>query len=276
MLKQNGDIRPRLTRRHLLGMFLASITGAVGAACTTESMEKNISMNTDKRKNQDRQVSMNGRLLARPMQPAGTAPVGLQPLGLSTKRDGILYVPKNYQASQPAPLVVMLHGAGGDARGGLTPFQNLADATGLILLAPASRRQTWDVLVGGYGPDIASIDQALAQTFSRYAVDPTRIAIEGFSDGASYALSVGITNGDLFSHVIAFSPGFMRPASQVGKPRLFISHGTRDSVLPIDPCSRKIVPQVRGAGYDVVYREFDGPHTIAPAIVDSALDWFTA
>jgi len=84
----------------------------------------------------------------------------------------------------------MLHGAGGDARGGLTPFQNLADATGLILLAPASRRQTWDVLVGGYGPDIALIDQALAQTFSHYAVDPTRIAIEGFSDGASYPSSV--------------------------------------------------------------------------------------
>jgi phospholipase/carboxylesterase len=33
---------------------------------------------------------------------------------------------------------------------------------------------------------------------------------------------------------------------------------------------------VRGAGYDVVYREFDGPHTIPPAIIDSALDWFTA
>jgi predicted esterase len=256
-------------------MFLVGITGAIGSACTTNSMERITSMRTDKPQNHDR-AFINGRLLARPTQPAGTAPSGLQPLGLSTKRDGLLYVPKNYQPSRPAPLVVMLHGAGGDARGGLSPFQNLADATGLILLAPASRRQTWDVLVGGYGPDIASIDQALAQTFSRYAVDPTRIAIEGFSDGASYALSVGITNGDLFSHVIAFSPGFMAPASQVGEPRLFISHGTRDSVLPIDPCSRRIVPQVRGAGYDVVYREFDGPHTIPPAIIDSALDWFTA
>lgn len=256
-------------------MFLVGITGAIGSACTTYSMEKITSMRTNKPQNQDR-ASVNGRLLARPTQPTGTARSGLQPLGLSTKRDGLLYVPKNYQASQPAPLVVMLHGAGGDAPGGLSPFQNLADAAGLILLAPASRGRTWDVLVGGYGPDIALIDQALAQTFSRYAVDSTRIAIEGFSDGASYALSVGITNGDLFSHVIAFSPGFMRPASQVGEPRLFISHGTRDSVLPIDPCSRKIVSQARGAGYDVVYREFDGPHTIPPAIVDSALDWFTA
>lgn len=259
MLKQKTDIDSRLRRRHLLGMFLVGITGAMGAACTTNSIERNTSMKTDKQKNQDRQASMNGRLLARPTQPMGTASVGLQPLGLSAKRDGLLYVPKNYQASQPAPLVVMLHGAGGDARGGLTPFQNLADAAGIILLAPASQQQTWDVLFGEYGPDITAIDQALTQTFSRYAVDPNRLAIEGFSDGASYALSVGITNGDLFTHVIAFSPGFMAPASQVGEPRLFVSHGTRDSVLPIDVCSRKIVPQVRRAGYDVVYREFDGP-----------------
>ncbi|HEY9872428.1 MAG TPA: alpha/beta hydrolase-fold protein [Candidatus Obscuribacterales bacterium] len=274
MLRQNTGVGSRLRRRQLLGIFLAGITGAMGVACNTNPMERITSMRTDKQKDRDRQASTNGRLLARPMQPTEAAPVGLQPLGLSAKRDGLLYVPKNYQASRPAPLVVMLHGAGGDARGGLTPLQNLADEAGLILLAPASRRQTWDVLFGDYGPDISFIDQALAQMFSRYAVDPTRIAIAGFSDGASYALSVGITNGDLFTHVIAFSPGFMAPASQAGEPRLFISHGTRDSVLPIDVCSRKIVPQVRGAGYDVVYREFDGPHTIPPAIADSALDWF--
>jgi phospholipase/carboxylesterase len=278
MLRQKTDIGSRLRRRHLLRMFLAGITGALGSACTTNSMKRITSMRTEKPQNQD-QASMNGRLLARPtqaMQATGTAPSGLQPLGLSTKRDGLLYVPKNYQASRPAPLVVMLHGAGGDARGGLTLLQNLADAAGLILLAPASRRQTWDVLFGEYGPDITLIDQALAQTFSRYAVDPTRLAIAGFSDGASYALSVGITNGDLFTHVIAFSPGFMAPASQVGSPRLFISHGTQDSVLPIDNCSRRIVPQVQRAGYDVVYREFDGSHTIPPAIALSALEWFTA
>ncbi len=233
-------------------------------------------MKIDKRQNQNRQTFMNGRLLARPMQPTQTAPVGLQSLGLSTKRDGLLYIPKNYQASQPAPLVVMLHGAGGDARGGLTPLQNLADAAGLILLAPTSVRQTWDVLYGEYGSDIILLDQALTQTFIRYAVDSHHIAIAGFSDGASYALSVGLTNGDLFTHVIAFSPGFIAPAGQIGEPRLFISHGTQDSVLPIDVCSRKIVPQVRRAGYDVLYREFDGPHTIPPAIADFALDWFLA
>jgi phospholipase/carboxylesterase len=170
----------------------------------------------------------------------------------------------------------MLHGAGGSAEHGLTPLRPLADAAGFILLAPASRQQTWDIIVGRYGPDVAFIDAALGQTFGRYAVDPARVAVEGFSDGASYALSLGVTNGDLFSHVLAFSPGFMAPAGQRGSPRVFISHGTRDGVLPIDVCSRKIVPQLQRARYDVRYREFDGGHTVPPEIVREAVEWFGA
>lgn len=215
-----------------------------------------------------------GRLSARPAQPTEAAPAGLQPLGLGTGRDGLLYVPPSYRSEQPAPLALMLHGAGGNAEGGLAPLQRLADDAGLILLSPASRRQTWDVIAGGYGLDVAFIDRALEQTFERYAVDPAHVAVGGFSDGASYALSVGITNGDLFTHVVAFSPGFSAPASQVGSPRLFLSHGTRDEVLPIDACSRRIVREVRSAGYDVTYEEFDGPHTVPPEIAREALGWF--
>jgi predicted esterase len=232
-------------------------------------------MTIDKQKLQGRQALAAGLLLARPTQPTAAAPRGLQPLGLDAKRDGLLYVPPTYQVKQPAPLVVMLHGAGGDARGGLKLLMPLADSAGLILLAPASRQKTWDIIFGQYGPDIAFIDTALEKVFSRYAIDPAHVAVGGFSDGASYALSIGITNGDLFTHVIAFSPGFMAPARQQGKPRLFISHGTRDEVLPIDRCSRKLVPQLQRAGYDVVYREFDGPHTLPPEIARSALSWFT-
>ena len=45
---------------------------------------------------------------------------------------------------------------------------------------------------------------------------------------ASYALSLGIANGNLFSHVLAFSPGFLAPAGQTGSPRICVSHGTQD------------------------------------------------
>ena len=46
-----------------------------------------------------------------------------------------------------------------------------------------------------------------------------------------YALSVGKINGDLFTHLIAVAPGYIRaPAPPVGKPRIFLAHGTRDNV----------------------------------------------
>jgi phospholipase/carboxylesterase len=217
-----------------------------------------------------------GRLRARPVQITEAAPVGLQPLMLGAARDSYLYVPPTYRAGHPAPLVLLLHGAGGHARQGLDLLRSLADAAGLLLLAPASRDHTWDLLVGRrYGPDLALIDSALEQTFSRYAVASERVAIGGFSDGASYALSLGITNGDLFTHIIAFSPGFMAPAGHTGSPRIFVSHGTRDRVLPIDRCSRRIVPQLERAGYDVLYKEFDEGHTISPEIAKEAVGWFT-
>jgi predicted esterase len=168
----------------------------------------------------------------------------------------------------------MLHGAGGDSEHGLSFLQEFADESNLILVAPESRRNTWDVIVNKYGPDVAFIDRALGKTFEQYSVDATRVAIGGFSDGASYALSLGPMNGKLFTHIIAFSPGFMLPKSQEGTPRVFISHGKRDTVLPIDRCSRSIVPRLEREGYDFVYHEFNGPHVVPHEIAREAVDWF--
>ncbi|HET7563713.1 MAG TPA: hypothetical protein VFJ96_01865 [Gemmatimonadaceae bacterium] len=220
-----------------------------------------------------------GRLHARPVPGAHAPPrerPGLQPLGIGYRRDGLRYVPPSYHPDHPAPMVLMLHGAGGDADNAVAPFLRFADAYGLILLAPDSRGNTWDVILDEYGHDVEFIDHALAQTFERYAVDPARLAIEGFSDGASYALSLGIINGDLWTHIIAFSPGFIALTAERDHPRVFISHGTRDSVLRIDRCSQRLVPQLRDAGYDVRYEEFNGEHTVPAAIARDALDWFTS
>jgi phospholipase/carboxylesterase len=218
------------------------------------------------------------RLQARPRR--GTAlqaeDSGLRPLGLDAARDALLYIPAAYEPTTPAPLVLSFHGAGGDAQGGLYPLQPLADDGGFLFLSVPSRRRTWDAVLGGFGPDVPFIDQALEWTFARYAVDPGFIAASGFSDGASDALSLGLANGDLFGHVMAFSSGFIAPAPPQGHPRLFVSHGTADRVLPIDECSRRIVPRLQRADYDVTYQEFDGPHTVPPEIAQSAAAWFLA
>ena len=222
-----------------------------------------------------------GRLRARPAQEVSAAvPMGLQSLGVgATRGDYLLHVPQTYQTASPAPLMLWLHGAGRRARDFLSPEQqDQADEAGMLLLVPTSKEHTWDVIAGRgqYGPDVTAIERALESTFNRCAVDPTRVAVGGFSDGASYALSLGITNGDLFTHVLAFSPGFMMPPTQRGSPRIFVSHGTRDEVLPIDRCSRKIVPQLRRAGYHIRYREFDGGHAVPLGVAREAVGWFAA
>jgi predicted esterase len=66
----------------------------------------------------------------------------------------------------------------------------------------------------------------------------------------------------------------MAPLQAVGAPSFFVAHGTLDMVLNIDRCSRRIVPQLKGAGYDVLYREFIGPHTVPQKIAREAIDWF--
>jgi predicted esterase len=144
----------------------------------------------------------------------------------------------------------------------------------MLLLATGSREQTWDALLGSYGPDVSCINQALAYTFQHYAVDPSHLAIAGFSDGASYALSLGLINGDLFRQIIAFSPGFIVSGKRRGTPRIYVSHGTHDNVLPINLCSRRIVPQLRRWGYDVHYHEFDGTHTVPLPIAREAIARF--
>jgi phospholipase/carboxylesterase len=202
-----------------------------------------------------------------------TAP-GEYPLGLGGDRDGVLIVPKPYRHDAPAPLAVMLHGAGGRARRVSALFAAAADL-GIILLVPESRGGTWDAIRGGYGPDVTFLDLALKHTFDRCAVDRRRLAIGGFSDGATYGLSVGLINGDVFTHVLACSPGFIIPGGTVqGKPRIYMSHGTADEILPIDATSRRIHPQLRRAGYTVKYTEFNGPHGVPPEIAREALTWF--
>jgi len=198
---------------------------------------------------------------------------GLGRLEVDGGAGGLVYVPAGVGPELPTPLVLLLHGAGATAQHGLDLLIGQADDAGLVLVAPSSQGETWDLLLGGYGPDVAWIDRALAEVFLRLPVDSTRLAVGGFSDGASYALSLGLTNGDLFSHVLAFSPGFAAPARRRGRPRLFLSHGTRDRVLPIHACSRRLVPELRQTGYQVRYREFEGGHVIPPAIVLDAVAW---
>jgi phospholipase/carboxylesterase len=211
-----------------------------------------------------------GRLDARPSAaPAGPplAP-GIAALDLSPGAEVLLAVPPGAISA----LLVFCHGAGGQAADALRAVGDLAAARGVAVLAPTSAATTWDLIAGGLGRDVAVLDAALDDVFSRLPV--ARVALAGFSDGASYALSLGVANGDLVGAVVAFSPGFVAAPGRYGRPRFWISHGTDDRVLPVERCGRRVSADLSADGYEVRYEEFAGGHVVTPDLVTAALDWW--
>ena len=174
----------------------------------------------------------------------------------------------------PRALVVVLHGAGGTPAGALDAFRGGWNEPGLVLIAPASKGQTWSILRSEQDLDLESVNLALAQAYERCTIDRRRIAVGGFSDGATYALTLGVSNGDLFPAVIALSPGGIVAGEQRGVPRFFVSHGTLDTVLPIARAGDAVVKRLRDANYPVTYRRFRGGHEASPETSAAAVRWF--
>ena len=201
-----------------------------------------------------------------------TLPAGKTKLGLGQGRDGYVYVPSSAAQGEPLPLLVMLHGAGRSS----SEFDKLlhyADEVGFIILAPDSRDVTWDMRTG-FGPDIRFIEAALNYVFDHQRIDASRIAVAGFSDGASYALTIGIANGDLFKRIIAFSPGYFLGGKLIGKPPIFIAHGREDTILSFEYTRDAIIPALQNEGYSVRFEPFDGGHTISDTQAAIAFHWW--
>lgn len=209
------------------------------------------------------------------------------------KRSGVLtlaggayaYLPKGLTGA-PAPLLVAFYGAGGQASDVLASFRADADRDGFVLLIPTTRGATWDMILDlqsrlgaemnvtpRYGKDLKALDEALADVFAKVAIDPARVGVMGFSNGATYALSVGTANPLLFHSVIAFSPG---PAF-LGKfdptQRIFISHGENDEVLPYS-YTRGLVAKLRVKKALLMFASFKGGHMVPKEIRAKAMAFF--
>ncbi|HEX9502498.1 MAG TPA: phospholipase [Thermoanaerobaculia bacterium] len=209
-----------ITRRAAIQIGL----GALAAACS--STEPDI---------------RSGRIEVRPVAGSAPLPPGLHSLKL--EREALLYIPERHRGA----FALMLHGAGGTPERILRRFTSQADEFAVALFATKSEGLTWDAIRGDLGTDLLFLRNALRAAFENCAVDPAHLAISGFSDGASYALSLGVANGDLFSHVMAFSPGFLIPMDRVGKARIFLR-----TARTIRSC-RSIMPAGR------LRAIFDGP-----------------
>jgi phospholipase/carboxylesterase len=199
---------------------------------------------------------------------------GRHDLGLFETRDTVLIVPDGIDAATPTPLMVMFHGGGGSAEKILPVMQAHAEDRKFLLLVPQSLMPTWDIVIAGNGPDRERLDLSLADVADRFTLDPEHVAFAGHSDGGSYALSNGLCNGDIVTHILAFSAGFMTVLHQEGAPFVFIAHGSKDTQTPVETAGRAHAARLHGVGYDVTYIEYDGPHKSQPHIVAAAVTYF--
>ena len=203
----------------------------------------------------------------------GDNPTGQVALGLASPRDGIIFVPASYDPATPMPLLVLLHGATGSAAQILATHEQLADSIGIIVLAIDSRALTWDAILARFDYDLEFIDDAIASTLGRYNVDRSRLGVAGFSDGASYAMTLGLANGDIFPKVIAHSPGTRYLVTLVGHPAFYVAHGTQDEILPFLATKKALVPFLEATGAEVTFREWPGPHAMSLSLVRESLGW---
>ena len=209
------------------------------------------------------------------------------------KRHGILTLAGGAYAYLPTgltgaamPVLVVFHGAGGRASDVLDSYRGDADSRGFVLVMPQAKGATWDMIENlqsrlgvemnvqpRYGRDLKALDLALADLFARVAVDPARVGIMGFSDGATYAISVGTANPQLFHIVIAYSPGPAFPTRFDATQRIFISHAEEDPILPYST-TRGMVAKMRVKKMPIMFESFHGGHEVPKAIHAKAVDYF--
>jgi phospholipase/carboxylesterase len=195
---------------------------------------------------------------------------------------GYLLLPDPIDPAQAYPLVTVFHGAGRQDELLVRVYQEEPARRGALVFIPRSTYPTWDLLVGQDRPDLDFLEQAYAEIYQRVRVDPGRQALIGYSDGASYALSVGLSNPRLFSAVMGWAAGFVvfdKSGISPGdpRPRILLEHGTHDPVFPFEEVAMRNCTILRRLGYEVELRvDEGGVHWPSREFQGAALDWFFA
>lgn len=232
-------------------------------------------------------AAVDARLPRLAVSPTGAAPAvaeGVSRLG----KGAFLYRPAGMD-TQPAPLLLLLHGAGMSPRQMLDPMIPEAERCGCLLLAVAARGATWDLIgearkarsAGGrarveslFGADADTIEQILSELLASPVVDRRRIVLVGFSDGATYALSLGLANPGLVRGVVAVAPGFhIEPSVIAPSQRLFVAHSPEDRVLSFENSRDGIFASLQRAGLAARFHSYRGGHSIDLPTVAIGVDY---
>jgi len=203
-----------------------------------------------------------------------------------------LYTPDEIDPAKRYPLLTVLHGAGRQDEALMRAYRFEAQQRQAFVLVARSRHYTWDLIAFASGgaspdgdppalrPDLDFLEYAYDLIYRRYPIDRGRQGLIGYSDGASYALSVGLSNPEHFCAIAAWAAGFVAlddgaEAPGTKRPAVFLEYGTHDEIFPFERVAKPMKRQLEELGCHVTFRADEGGrHWPSGDFQPEALDWF--
>lgn len=192
------------------------------------------------------------------------------------------YVPPTDGPAGPAPAVIVMHGRGADEQDLLPVARNLPGALATVSLRapdPLMGGYTWyelDLSAGGLHqsqPDLdgfrRSLDrvaESISAAIEGYDLDPDRIGLLGFSQGAIMTFSLLLESPASYAWISAHH-GYLAEAHEDlspdgldGKP-VFVGAGSVDQLIPPSRAEAAAV-RLRELGCDVTFETYPVGHGI--------------
>jgi len=207
------------------------------------------------------------------------APTGFVRIERGASR-AVLLTPSVIDPDRRYPLVTVLHGAGRQDEMLVRACGDEPEHRQAFFLIPRSVQSTWDLVVGGGRPDLDFLEFAFDLIYRRYPIDMGRQVLVGYSDGASYALSIALSNPQIFSAALCWAAGYVMldPGTlelEHAKPRVYLEYGTHDELFPFDQIALPMRDNLRRAGYEVEFSvDEGGRHWPSGNFQREALDWY--
>lgn len=191
-----------------------------------------------------------------------------------------VFVPSSYDKSKPSPLVIALHGMGGDENSYLSAygqgaFKTEAEKRSYIVACPKGRKPA-SMYVGDAEKDVMDV---LTEMRSAYNIDPDRIYLTGHSMGGFGTWSIAMNHPEVFAALAPVSGGANFPASmsKIAHIPQIVVHGDKDPTVPVER-SRVMVEMGKKLGAEIKYIEVPGGdhgNVVAPNF-PAVFDWFDA